>query len=133
MAEKAEKAKKESKNPDNPDDYTWHKIICLTHWTAKQNVVLCIATMKAFEHFRDSFGFPTPLGLSQLSLDLERPYAAHALISREIVYLVDESVWGMRDLTRDAEKVRCDSHLSGHQRVCMLTIKRTATETCFGL
>jgi hypothetical protein len=116
-----------------PDDYTWHKIICLTHWSAKQNVVLCIATMIAFEHFRASFDFKDQLALSRLSLDLSRPYAGHALISREIVYLFDDSVWGMRNLTREAEKVRSDSRLSGHQRVCMLTIKRAATETRFGL
>jgi len=116
-----------------PDDYTWHKVICLTHWSAEQNVVLCIATTVAFAYFRASFDFKDQLVLSRLSLDLSRPYAAHALISRVIVYLFDDSVWGMRGLTREAEKVRSDSHLSGHQRVCMLTIKRAATETRFGL
>jgi hypothetical protein len=121
-----EKAKEQPKTDKPIPDYTWHKIICLTHWSAKQNVVLCIATMIAFERFRDQ------LALSRLSLDLSRPYAAHALISREIVYLFDDSVWGMRDLIRDAEKVRCDTRLSGHQRVCMLTIKRAATERRFG-
>jgi hypothetical protein len=118
---KTEKAKEQPKTDKPiPDDYTWHKIICLTHWSAKQNVVLCIATMIAFEHFRASFDFKDQ---SRLSLDLSRPYAAHALISREIVYLFDDSVWGMRGLTREAERVRCDSRLLEHQRVCMLTIK----------
>jgi hypothetical protein len=127
-----EKAKKQSMTEKLiPDDYTWHKIICLTRWSAKQNIVFCIATMIAFEHFRASFDFKDPLAPSRLGLDLSRPYAAHALISREIVYLFDDSVWGMRNLARDAEKVRCDSRLLGHQRVCVLIIKRAATEKSF--
>jgi len=114
LQSKVEKAKKPSKTEEPiPDDYTWHKIICLTHWSAKQNIVFCIATMIAFEHFKASFDFEDLLAPSRLSLDLSRPYAAHALISREIVYLFDDSVWGMRDLTRTAEKVRCDSRLLG--------------------
>jgi len=68
--------------------------------------VFCFATTEAFKHFKTSFDFKNPSASTPLGLDFGRPYAVHALIIREILYLFDNSVWGMRNLARIAEKRR---------------------------
>lgn len=93
------------RKPVKGKNYAWHKIICLTRWSLKQNVVFCFATTEAFKHFKTSFDFKNPSASTPLGLDFGRPYAVHALIIREILYLFDNSVWGMRDLARIAEMV----------------------------
>ncbi|KAF2489984.1 hypothetical protein BU16DRAFT_447140, partial [Lophium mytilinum] len=87
--------------------YAWHKFNIFTQWmeSTKQTVILL------FDPHRD---IKVPL-LNHLSHKLysstvEVPYTMHVYFLEELVRLQNDAVWSIRDLVRNAEKIRAEEN-----------------------
>lgn len=73
-----------------------------TRWlTSDHMIVLCFGTPASLQVSLES-----ALQLHHNQLDLSSPDCLHASIVDEIISLYDESVWALRDVIRNLEKVR---------------------------
>ena len=73
----------------------------LSLWTPQHTRILCIATPREFKEQLQHT-------LANLSSDMDSvdPYSLHIPLVEVLLTLYDQSVWSIRDLVRDVEKVR---------------------------
>ncbi|KAI9737601.1 MAG: hypothetical protein M1818_005605 [Claussenomyces sp. TS43310] len=80
--------------------YNWYKIGCFTRWLpGKQNVILCFDIGYELQ-FRILESLHNSIGAS-----FGDPYIVHTTIVQEVGILFDTSVWDLRHLVREIEKV----------------------------
>lgn len=82
-------------------EYRWHEMTFLSLWTPQNSQMLCIATPREFnEHLLHTLAYLLP------DIDRADPYSLHIPLMEVLLTLYDQSVWSIRDIVRDVEKVR---------------------------
>ncbi|EEH46609.2 uncharacterized protein PADG_02707 [Paracoccidioides brasiliensis Pb18] len=93
------------KEANAEDEYKWHQMTMFIRWnSAEQNTfIYCL-----------DFSKNVLDGLSSRvsSVDPNDPYAWHAIFINELRVVYDKCVWKIRNLVRDAEKTRNETHSS---------------------
>jgi hypothetical protein len=82
-----------------PPTYTWYEMTFLSIWEPGRYMMLCIDTPNGF---REELQHSMERGQK---LDLQDPFAFFLPLMDQIIILYDHSVWGIRDLIRQVEKV----------------------------
>lgn len=82
-------------------EYKWHEMTFLSLWTPQHTQILCIATPREFNEQL----LHTLVYLSS-DMDPADPYSLHVPLVEVLLTLYDQSVWSIRDLVREVEKVR---------------------------
>ena len=80
--------------------YGWYKMTFFTRWEQNHSITLCIDTPSNTKSMLE-------IALSQdlSTLNLMDPFAVYVPLIDHIITLYDRSIWGIRDLIRNIEKV----------------------------
>ena len=81
-------------------EYTWHEMTFFTRWAPGHSTVVCVNTPDNL-----LAGLEQAMSTGSAELDLSDPFALHIPLMDQIIMLYDQSVWGIRDLIRQVEKV----------------------------
>jgi hypothetical protein len=101
-----------------PPTYTWYEMTFLSIWEPGRYMTLCIDTPNGFrEELQHSLE-------REQKLDLQDPFAFLLPLMDQIILLYDHSVWGIRDLIRQVEKVTIITRLRFRQVADNLAEKR---------
>jgi hypothetical protein len=85
----------------NGVEYKWHEMTFFSLWTPQYSQILCFSVPREFnERLLHT--------LAHLSFDMNPadPYSLYIPLVEALLTLYDQSVWSIRDLVRDVEKVR---------------------------
>lgn len=85
---------------DGDIKYKWHEMTFFTHWLPGHSMFLCIGTP---ETLKTQLAASLAEGAS--SLDFSDPFSMHVPMMDRIIALYDRSVWSIRDVIRNREKV----------------------------
>lgn len=86
--------------PHTGSGYTWHEMTFFCRWEPSYCMVFCVDTPDGFR-----VQLEESLDSEHEMLDLTDPFALLIPIVDQIGNLYDQSVWSIRDLIRQAEKV----------------------------
>lgn len=101
-----------------PPSYTWYEMTFLSIWEPGRYMMLCIDTPNGFrEELQHNLE-------REQKLDLQDPFAFLLPLMDQIILLYDHSVWGIRDLIRQVEKVIFITRLRFRQVADNLADKR---------
>ena len=93
---------KKTKKP-NPS-YRWYEMTFFTRWTPDSCLTLCIDTpTNMISELQSVLTNDTRYS----SLDMADPFAMYVPLLDHIIKMYDDAVWGMRNMVRPIEKVRC--------------------------
>lgn len=85
----------------NSTSYTWHEMTFFSSWSPDRCSMLCVGTPHLFlDLLRATLSRMWP---NILSLD---PYSLHIPLVESIIAMQDSSIWFVRDIIRNVEKVR---------------------------
>ena len=93
--------------------YSWSEMSFYSTWTAGCTISICFDVPKASQMrlFQN-------LSASAQQLDVTDAYASHGVILGEVLFMYDESIWGLRNGVRQIEKVRIKLE-SSRNELCM--------------
>jgi hypothetical protein len=83
-----------------PTNYNWDQFYVQLKWTPKASQLLCFDATDEFKSQLKLY-----LEESDPELSISDPYYLYVPILRIISESFDESIWGIRDIVRDIEKV----------------------------
>ncbi|KAL9112360.1 MAG: hypothetical protein Q9187_007783, partial [Circinaria calcarea] len=80
--------------------YGWYEMTFFTRWERNHSIILCIDTPSNTKSMLE-----TALSRDLSTLNLMDPFAIYVPLIDHIIMLYDRSIWGIRDLIRNVEKL----------------------------